>query len=235
MCFTSLADFFCSIVSWVFLPCNSLQTPFKMYLLSCLLPIKRSLFVSVLCAVSHFLPFNWVFFFILHTLSIIHPWIPLSIHPPLNVPTLPMVEFFFHLTHSSPLNCFLTISTVIPASLSSDIFKPSPWGEQKPASIWNQLFCSVHESRTKPWQKNSCKDRCVICFCRRFRLCRYQSIYCADVLQLWMRRGPRSLAAHQSCHKHGARARMARNSAGTNEIGPRTITDKKPLLKALSV
>lgn len=99
----------------------------------------------------------------------------------------------FHFTHSSSLNCFLTISTVVTASLSSDIFKPSPWGEQKPASIWNQLFCSVHESRTKPWQKNSCKDRCVICFCPSYRLCCYQSIYCAAVLQLWMQRGPEAL------------------------------------------
>lgn len=75
-------------------------------------------------------------------------------------------------------------------SLPSDIFKPSPWGEQKLVSIWNQLFCSVHESRTKPRQKNSCKDRCVICFCPSYRLCRYQSIYCAAVLQLWMQKGP---------------------------------------------
>lgn len=158
-----------------------------------------------------------VLFYCIH-LSIIRS----CIHPsPLNVPTLLMVELFSicFLTHSSSLNCFLTISTVIPASLSSDIFKPSPWGEQKPASIWNQLFCSVHESRTKPWQKNSCKDRCVICFCLSYRLCCYQSIYCAALLQLWTYSGPEALQ-HIKAVANMQQGQMARNDVGTNEINP---------------
>lgn len=68
----------------------------------------------------------------------------------LNVPTPPMIEFLlvFSLAAPSLSHHFHCYSRFSPCS--SDIFKPSPWGEQKPASIWNQLFCSVHGSRTKP-------------------------------------------------------------------------------------
>lgn len=104
--------------------------------------------------------------------------------------------------------------------LYSDIFKPSPWGEQKRASIWNQLFCSVHESRTKPWQKNSCKDRCVICLCPSYRLWCYQSIYCAAVLQLWMRGEPRSTSKLSQIWSRG---QMARNAVGTNKISTKLL------------
>lgn len=124
----------------------------------------------------------------------------------LNVPTKNVVEFLC-IWLIPPLSIFfLTISTVIPASLSSDIFKPSPWGEQKPASIWNRLFCSVHESRTKPWQKNSCTEPLCYLFLPALfvfageivPLSKYLLCCCAAVVdaeRAW------SLAAHQSCHK----------------------------------
>lgn len=118
-----------------------------------------------------------------------------------NIPTLLRVEI-----DSISLIPLFSIAfspfTVRTACLCSDIFKPSPWGEQKSASIWNQLFHSAHESRTKPRQKKCCQDRRVICFQHSCRLLRYQSVYCASALQPWMWRGAWSFAAHQSCHNN---------------------------------
>lgn len=122
-----------------------------------------------------------------------HPFSP-------NVPTLLRVEIYSISLIPPFLDCFLTIYCVLAASLCSDIFKPCPWGEQKSASIWNQLFHSVHESRTKPGQKETCKDRGAICFYHGCRLSCYQRIYCASMLQPRMWRGAWSFAAHQSCH-----------------------------------
>lgn len=145
-------------------------------------------------------------------LFIIHPCILPS---NLNVPTPLMIESLLVFSPAPLLShhfhCYSCFSL-----LSSDIFKPSPWGEQKPASIWNQLFCSVHESRTKPRQKNSCKDRSVICLCPTYRLCCYQSIYCAAVLQLWMQGGKPCSTSKLSQIWSGGQ--MARNALGTNEI-----------------
>lgn len=80
--------------------------------------------------------------------------------------------------------------------LSPLIYLNHPPGENRsPPQSGTDCFVRFMNPEPNPDKRTLVQNRCVICFCPRYlflpeRLCRYQSIYCAAVLQLWMQRGP---------------------------------------------
>lgn len=119
----------------------------------------------------------------MYTLFITHPCIHLHIHPILNGPILPMIEFLLTQLLSHHFHCYFC-STVL---LISDIFKPSPWGENRspPQSGTN---CFVRFTNPEPNPDKRTLVRTAVLFCLRpsCRLWHYQSMHCAAVLHLWL-------------------------------------------------
>lgn len=139
---------------------------------------------------------------------IIHPCIrprPLVWLASLNVPTPLIIEFllvFFS------LRCrFLTIFTVIPASLSAPLIylNPPPGENRSPPQSGTNCFVRFTDPEPNP-DKRTLVRTAMLFVCARLADCGVIKVF---IVQLCSNCGCRegSLAAHQSCHKSEAGAK----------------------------